>query len=138
MAEGLFRQALPHIAVCSAGIDAIVGSPADPLSIQLMWERGVDISTHRAKNVAGWMMEDAELIITMDLHQQLFIERVYPSSLGRVVRLGRYGNYDVPDPYRKDIDVFRHSCNLIARGVDELVNRSASTIWQERFPMQSD
>ena len=46
IAEGLFKHAMPKKAVCSAGIGALVGEPADPLSIQLMWEHGIDIGAH--------------------------------------------------------------------------------------------
>jgi protein-tyrosine phosphatase len=123
IAEGLFKQALPGKAVCSAGISALVGEPADPLSIQLMREHGIDISAHRAKSLAAWMVKEADLIVTMDQNQRRFIEHAYPASRGKVMRLGEYGRYDVPDPYQQDMAVFRHSCNLIARGIDELVER---------------
>ena len=127
IAEGLFKQALPEKAVYSAGIDAMVGDPADPLSVQLMWERGIDISEHRAKSLAGWMVKEADLIVTMDQAQQSFIMRAYPASLGKVMRIGQYGKYDVPDPYTKNMSTFRHSCTLIAQGVDELVERIAGS-----------
>lgn len=131
VAEGLFKQALPEKAVCSAGISALVGEPADPLSVQLMWEHGIDISGHRAKSLAGWMVKEADLIVTMDQNQQRYIEHAHPASKGKVMRLGEYGRYDVPDPYQQNMAVFRHSCNLIARGIDDLVERIADPCKQE-------
>lgn len=123
MAEGLFKQALPDKAVFSAGLSAMVGDQADPLSIQLMWECGIDIRAHRARGLAGWMISETDLIVTMDLDQKRFIEQRYPTSKGKVMRIGEDGNYDIPDPYRQDLPMFRHSFNLIAQGIDQLAER---------------
>ena len=123
MAEGLFRQALQGKAVCSAGINAMVGAPADPLSVQLMLEHGIDIREHRARSLAGWMIGEADLIVTMEKDQKLFIEQRFPGARGKVIRIGEAGNYDVPDPYRRGFSAFLHAYNLIAEGVDNLVER---------------
>lgn len=123
MAEGLFKQAMGDKAVFSAGISAMVGEPADRLSIQLMQERGIDIRDHRAKNLAGWMISETDLIVTMDQDQKRFIEQRYPASKGKVMRIGDSGKYDVPDPYQQGFSAFLHSYNLIAEGVDRLVER---------------
>lgn len=128
MAEGLFRLALPDLAVCSAGLDPLTGYPADPLSMRLMEERGIDISGHRAQPLAGWMVSEADLILTMDMAQAHYMTQRYPAARGKVGRLGAGGGYDIPDPYRQGLPAFRHSCELIARGVDDLVVRVAPTI----------
>lgn len=127
IAEGLFRHALPAKEVCSAGLDAMVGEPADPMSTRLMQERGIDISSHRARSLATWMVNEADLIVTMDRSQKHFIERLHANAKGKVMRLGEAGNYDVPDPYRQGLAAFRHSYGLIARGVDQLAQRIAES-----------
>ena len=119
MAEALFRLALPDLAVCSAGLDPLTGYPADPLSVRLMKERGIDISAHRAQPLAGWMVSEADLILTMEMEQAHYMVQRYPAARGKVERLG--SDYDIPDPYRQGLPAFRHSCELIAKGVDELV-----------------
>jgi protein-tyrosine phosphatase len=131
MAEGLFKQALQDKAVCSAGISAMVGEPADPMSIQLMWEHGIDISEHRARSLAGWMISETDLIVTMDQDQKRFIEQRYPTSRGKVIRIGEAGKYDVQDPYRREPSAFRDSFNLIVRGIDDLVEHIAQSSKQE-------
>jgi protein-tyrosine phosphatase len=125
MAEGLLKQALPGKEVCSAGISAMVGEPAASASIQLMRECGIDISGHRAQNLASWMVNEADIILTMDLYQMRFIEATYAASKGKVFRLGEFGKYDIPDPYRQGLATFRHSYGLIARGIDELIDHIA-------------
>jgi protein-tyrosine phosphatase len=126
MAEGLFRQVMPDKAVYSAGIHALVGEQADPLSLELMQERGIDISDHRARNLATWMVNETDLILTMDQYQKRFIEFKYPAAKGKVMRLGEGGNYDIPDPYKQGVPAFRHACHLIATGVDRVAAHLAS------------
>ena len=125
MAEGLLRHARPDKAILSAGISALDGEPADPLSIRLMQERGIDISAHRARRLAGWMVNDADVILTMDGRQKRFIEVEYPGSRGKVLRLCECHDCDIPDPYHQGLAAFEHSCNLISQGVNELVVRLA-------------
>lgn len=130
MAEGFLKREMPDRIVMSAGIAAMIGHPADPLSVKLMHEHGIDISSHRAQNLTDWMVEAADLILTMEEEQTRFIERVYPSFKGKLLRIGHHGEFDVPDPYRQDIDVFRHAQQLIMRGVDDMVRH----VLQKRPP----
>ncbi|NMM28209.1 MAG: low molecular weight phosphotyrosine protein phosphatase [Glaciimonas sp.] len=127
MAEGLFKQALPEKQVFSAGINAPIGQPADPLSVQLMAERGIDISEHRARKLASWMVYEADVIVTMDRCQMDFLEITYPRFKNKVCRLGELGNYDVPDPYLQGLTAFRQTCSLIDKGVGELITRIGHT-----------
>ena len=63
MAEGLLQQAFPEKKIRSAGIGALIGYPADPYSVQIMEEQGIDIRSHRAQKLAGWMVSEADLIV---------------------------------------------------------------------------
>lgn len=125
MAEGLLKHAVPDIPVLSAGISALVDKPADPLAVQIMREQGVDIGAHRARSLSAWMVRDADVILTMDGWQTQFIKMNYPASQYKVFRLCEVDKCDVPDPYRQGRTAFRHACDLISRGVDELVLRLA-------------
>jgi len=111
--------------VYSAGINALIGAPADRLSVEIMWEQGIDISAHRARHLGAWMVSGADLILTMDQSQKHFIELHYPESANKVFRLGEFGNYDVPDPFHQSLAAFRESYELIAHGIDDLVTRVA-------------
>jgi protein-tyrosine phosphatase len=123
MAEGLLKNAFPEKTVRSAGINAMIGYPADPFAVELMRRQGIDISAHRAQSLTGWAVSDADLILTMDLEQKLFIEQKYVISKGKVFRFHAFGNADIPDPYRQDFEVFRRTYDLIERGVSSLVER---------------
>ncbi|MDB5729345.1 MAG: ptp [Noviherbaspirillum sp.] len=117
IAEALLKQALPGKTVQSAGIQALVGHPADPFSVQIMQEHGIDISAHRARNISTQLVNDADLILTMDLDQKKYVESNYISSRGKVFRLGEARKLDIADPYREGIESFREAHRLIDEGV---------------------
>ncbi len=123
MGEGLIQRAFPAKTVHSAGISAMIGHPADPFSVQIMQEQGVDISGHRARSLSTDMVSMADIILTMDLEQKRFIEQKFTTARGKVFRLGEFGQFDIPDPYRQEMPAFRHAYSLIAQGVDALVKR---------------
>lgn len=117
MAEGLFRTHLPAHEFFSAGLSASQGEPADPLAIALMRQMNIDISMHRARQVAVWMMQEADLVFTMDSEQTQITLQRYPFASGKVERLGDRIDIDLPDPYRRGLGAFRHTLNLIRQAV---------------------
>jgi protein-tyrosine phosphatase len=125
MAEGLLKQALPGKSIRSAGLGALVGRPADPLSVQIMAEQGIDISEHRAQSISTRMVQEADLILTMDLEQKQRVETDYVGSRGKVFRLGEFAKLDIADPYRQGIDSFRAAHSLIRQGVQVFAGRIA-------------
>lgn len=121
MAEALFARAMPGRMVCSAGLSALVGEGADPVAVDLMRERGLDISGHRAQQLASWMVREADLILTMDSAQKRYIEQTWLSARGKVRRLLEAGGCDIPDPYQHGRRAFRHALSLIEEGVEEVL-----------------
>ncbi len=113
MAEGLLRQSLPLHELFSAGICAQEGAAADPLAVELMWQLGVDISAHRARQLSRWMMREADLVLTMERAQQQFVQRCFPSSAEKVERLAAAGGVDIPDPYGLGLPAFERALRLI-------------------------
>jgi protein-tyrosine phosphatase len=117
MAEGLLKKELADLNVQSAGLGALVGHPADPFSVQIMSEQGVDISAHRAQQISSKLIAEADLILVMDKEQKKFVEGRFARSRGKVFRLCERDNVDIPDPYRGEIQKFRDSNRLIVVGV---------------------
>ncbi len=118
MAEGLLRQALPNHTVSSAGLGALAGNPADPTAVQLMQERGVDITAHRARQVNGQLIAEADLVLVMELGHQRHLEQQYPLARGKIFRMCEKSKIDVADPYRQGLGAFQQSLHLIAEGVE--------------------
>ena len=100
----------------------MTGWTADPSSIRIMHEHGIDISSHRAKNLTQQMIAEADLILTMEKEQTRVVESRFPESRGKTMRLGEYGNYDIADPFNKNIDFFIETFKLIEQGIDALVS----------------
>ena len=124
MAEAVLSERLrsrgASATVESAGIAALVGKPADPVAQELMRELGLDISAHRARQLTPEIIRSFELILVMEAEQQRAVESILASARGRVHRIGRWGSFDVPDPYRRGRDEFERALELISRGVDDL------------------
>jgi protein-tyrosine phosphatase len=122
MAEGLLKHALAasnkgDCVVSSAGLGALVGHHPDPKACQLMMEKGIDISDYRASQLNKEMIRKTDLILVMETAHKIAIEESEPSAKGKVFRLGEWGKFDIPDPYKQDLSVFIESINLIEQGV---------------------
>lgn len=128
MAEAILQQRLLdrglQIEVSSAGLHALVDSPADPMAQELLAERGVDISMHRARQLTQKLVFDADLILTMDSKQEQQLVHHYLGAKGRVYRIGQISGFDVSDPYKRPRVIFEQALALIDQGVDE---------WQKRL-----
>jgi protein-tyrosine phosphatase len=121
MAEALLSRALPGMTVRSAGLDAVMGAPADPTSVALMAEAGLDISAHRGQQVNSALVTHADVILVMDGRQKQEMHRRYPTSAGKVFCLGEHEGADIPDPYRQARASFEHSLHLLKQGVNNWV-----------------
>jgi len=125
MAEALLQSRLHNrnITVSSAGLGALVGQPADEIARNLLKELGIDISSHRARQLDAELLRSAELILVMEAWQQKEIEKLFPPSRGKVYRIGHWGNFDIADPYRKPREAFEAALAAIERGIDEWIKR---------------
>lgn len=117
MAEALFANALPGSKVSSAGLGALVGYPADPLAIQLMSSRDLNINNHIARQVSFHMVRESDIVLTMSLRQKEHTLSLFSFARGRVFSIGEREDFEVIDPYRQGLPVFELSLSQIDRGV---------------------
>lgn len=123
MAEALLKRELPHHQIGSAGLDAVIGSPADPLAVEVCAAHGLDISSHRGRQLGSWMLSQAELILVMDRHQKLRLEKPHLLSRGKVFLLGK-DQAVIGDPYGLQRSDFETAFQSIQAGV---------TVWADRI-----
>ena len=123
LAQALLAQKLPGANVTSAGLGALVGRPADPLSVQVAAQHGLDLTPHRAQQVMGWMCQQADLILVMEQNQVASLERQFPSVRGKTFRIGQYRQYDVVDPYRNNRDAFDATYAALRLAIDDWAPR---------------
>ena len=128
MGEGLLIQALNNagmhaIEVRSAGLDALVGHPAEKTAIRLMQEHGIDLSAHRGQQLNRDILRWADLVLVMETAQKLAVESWDPSARGKIYRIGEWGDFDVSDPYQQSDKEFETALKLIIRGVSDWVSK---------------
>ncbi|MDO8248193.1 MAG: low molecular weight protein-tyrosine-phosphatase [Rhodoferax sp.] len=123
LAQALLARELPQHTVWSAGLGALVGQPADPLSIEVAAAHGLDITEHRAQQVSSWMCQQVELILVMEQAHKSQLEQQFPMVRGKVFNLGQYGKFDIADPYQQPIEAFDTAFAAIAQGVADWVPR---------------
>jgi protein-tyrosine phosphatase len=120
MGEFLLKQrAEASVTVASAGLGALVGHGADPLAIEVMNEHGIDMNSHRARQLTADIVKQNELILVMEKWQQEEVERLYPFAKGRVHLLGKWGGVEIADPYKKPKENFIEAYNRIERACEE-------------------
>lgn len=112
------------VQISSAGIAAVVGKPADKNVQEILLENNIDCSAHIARQLTSAMLLEVDLVLVMEQEQRREIEYKFPSSCGKVHLLGKWGNFDIPDPYKKSKQFFRETYDLIVQGVDQ---------WQARL-----
>lgn len=113
MAECLLKQQYPLHSIHSAGLQALVGAPADDKAQLCMQHLGLNLDMHIAKKITTQMLKDADLVLVMSQNQQQHIEQMWPFSKGKVFRLGHWKQRDVADPYQQDQAAFDQTCQLI-------------------------
>ncbi|AIA76359.1 phosphotyrosine protein phosphatase [Halomonas campaniensis] len=129
VAEAILRQQLTNCQVSSAGLGALQGEPVSSFAQQLAESDGLDVTHHRARQLTVPMIQKADLILVMTEGQRRALGEQAPHALGKTLLLGRWLNdgegQDIPDPYRKTLDVFEHVHTLL---------KDASFLWVDKLP----
>ena len=123
IAAAMLSAALPDKTVESAGTGALVDDPADPLAVQLMQERAIDLSSHRARQLDQSLLFKNDLLLVMDGEQRAWIEARWPHARGRVFRWGHWSGFDVADPYRRGEQAFRETLVQLDAGLRDWRNK---------------
>lgn len=126
VAEALLKARLPGRNIWSAGLQAVVGHPAEATAREVAVRHGLDLSAHRAQQFESWMCSHADLVLVMEASQQQQLERLYPLARGKIRRLGEFspqGAFDIADPYQQPRAAFEAAHTAIVLGVDEWAHR---------------
>ncbi|MCS7222079.1 MAG: low molecular weight protein arginine phosphatase [Anaerolineae bacterium] len=126
MAAELMRQRLAaagldsQVQVRSAGIWAMAGRPASEGTIQVMAERGIDLSQHRAHELDASDIAQADLILVMEEAHRRWIFHLAPQHLHKVFLLSEMAgkHHDIQDPYGQPLSEYRRC----AEELDSLLN----------------
>jgi protein-tyrosine-phosphatase len=133
MAEALARKiaerrGIADVSVSSAGTNAWDNIPATDEALLVGMERGVDLTSHRARKLTPAIVSEADLIFVMT-----------PGHLEQVKQLGGRGkvhvideyasgsaNQGIIDPYGGDLDAYRQTADVLERELEKLFDRLGS------------
>lgn len=92
LAGHLFAQEgqLP-VEIKTAGLSAFPGMAPSDQAVEVMEEKGLDLSRHAAECVGEEMVEWADLILTMTWGHKKRLLQHYPAARGKVFTLKEYG-----------------------------------------------
>lgn len=128
MAEAILKHKLsakhPEISVTSAGIAALVGKAAHPIVQEILSSENIDCSLHQARQLTSVMLWEAELVLVMESDHRKEIECMFPNVCGKVHLLGKWGDFEIPDPFRQSKQIFMDTHQLIIKGIDQ---------WQQKL-----
>ncbi len=130
MAEGIFRfKALnagrDDLTTSSMGIHGLDSEPASIPALQVCWEHGFDLSSHRSRSITGEDLQQADLVLCMEPGHQRFMKTFFPWHRDKVFLLGAWPGKKtrkstVKDPIGAPIEVYRLVYDIIAKHIDRI------------------
>lgn len=114
--------------VVSAGTWTPAGQPAHLAAVAAARRFGLDLSTHRTREVTADVLAAASWVVVMEQNHREALEIEFPVCRGKISLLGEAGSdapaFDIPDPARND---FRES-TAAASSLINCVDRAFKTI----------
>lgn len=132
MAEWMLREKLKEeglegkVEVDSAGTMSMFGNEPSKNARKVMEEIGIDISSHRSKQISRSLLREADLILAMARHHKDALRFLVPRSEGKLFLLSEFvgeGEKDIEDPFGGSIEEYRKCRDEIGRYIGLLVGR---------------
>jgi len=116
--------------VDSAGTWAHEGDPVAEGTKSVMKSRGIDVSSHRSKLVKKEIVEEFDLILTMEHGHKEALQIEFPSHSSRIYLLSEMvdKNIDIEDPYGGPILGYEKTANEIESLLREGFNTILSLV----------
>ncbi|MCO4743272.1 MAG: low molecular weight phosphatase family protein [Proteobacteria bacterium] len=128
MAEGIarFEAAKRGISVDSrsASTLGLDGNPADPKSVAVCAELGIDIADHEAQPMTRELAEWADHILVMETRHALKLRDLFPEHDAKIALLGPFGGMmEIADPLGGWKFTFRRIRDQIRPAVEGFLSR---------------
>ncbi len=134
----MLQHFLPHditerVKVGSAGTYALHGQQAASHAVAAMARAGIDIRSHRARQITSDLVRSADLVLTMEQAHMQFVRQMLFWNKARVKLLSSFDPVcevvDIPDPYGKPPEAYQACLEIMRPCIDlvisELVARMA-------------
>jgi protein-tyrosine-phosphatase len=133
LAEAIARRIAAErgldVEVASAGTSAWEGAPASDGSLLVGIERGLDLNSHRSRQLTREMVAGADLVIAMGPHHLERIEAL--GGQGKSHLLSTYASHGestrpVSDPMGGDLAVYRTTADELETEIRRVLDRLAA------------
>lgn len=139
MAEGIFKYLLENkniynINISSAGINAYDGEKANEKAICVLKSQGIDITSHKSRQLTDKIIEVSDLILTMTYNHKMAILKYAPKASKKVYTIKEFANtfneentkdvienFDIDDPYGMDYNVYEQSMEEIKSELEKII-----------------
>lgn len=128
-AERLLAERMPAWTVCSGGLHAGAGSPAEPGARRVCHDWDIDLEDHTAMVLDDELVDWADLVIGMEGHHLVQLYQRFPAARGKALVLGEFleaGPFTIEDPWGRDDGVFRSVFERIVRATDRMIEHARS------------
>jgi protein-tyrosine-phosphatase len=116
---------LDNFKVASAGINAATGENASEEAIEVMEEKGIDITMHKSKMLMEEDLKENDKVLTMTNSHKEVIQDMY--DYDNVYTLKHFVNTcedcDILDPYGFGVDKYRETRDEIEDAVKKLLEK---------------
>jgi protein-tyrosine-phosphatase len=131
MAEALLKSILVSSAdgwrIESAGTWAPEGASAAEKAQQVLWKKGIDLTLHRSRSVSREMLEQFNLILTMERGHKEALQVEFPRLAQRIYLLSEMAgkSHDIHDPIGGSLVDFQDTAEelhrLLSQGLDKIL-----------------
>ncbi|QDT09379.1 L-threonylcarbamoyladenylate synthase [Planctomycetes bacterium K23_9] len=142
MAETLLREKVREqfgsedaVRVLSAGVAAGAGSGASPQAVEVMGERGLDLTGHSSQQLDDSILNVADLILTMTRGHQSAILAAWPNMHDRVFTL-RHDGGDISDPVGRPVEVYQQCADQIDQELTQWLQKLGDNFLPETTDSQ--
>ena len=109
-----------HIAIASAGLQAIPGAPAAAAACAQMQQQGLSLDRHQARQLQSAELAATDLVLTMTESQKNSILSSVSHQDGiqkKIFTLAEFAgeNGDVPDPFGCSPSVYKHCAEQLEK-----------------------
>ncbi len=122
MAESLFCHMYPEADILSRsrGLMVFEPTPATEYAIQVMLEKGIDISMHQSQYFSKTSCNSSVVALTMThRHKTVLVQHNYPCDVYSIKEfVGETG--DIEDPYGGDLDDYRRCAEDLERVIKKI------------------
>ncbi len=132
MAEGILKCIAKKdkldIAAESAGISTFCGDEVSPNAVKAAEKYGCDISSHRARRINSYILDEADLVVCMTQRHKNALSPFVPEE--KLIAFS-----DVPDPYGGDEAVYDSCAEMLYGQIQKLISNLFSVFIR---PMTED